>query len=96
MKKVLLVIFASLIANISFAQEVVQKNDSNKDLVILTDISKSKANDTLYILNNVNVSKDIFTKINPSDILTINVDKNTVIVDGIKYSGKFVVTTKEA
>ncbi|WP_313581835.1 hypothetical protein [Chishuiella sp.] len=95
MKKVLIVIFASLIANISFAQEVVQKNDTNKGIVCSTDISKLKANDSLYILNNVNVSKEVFTKINPSDILTINVDKNIVIVDGIKYSGKVVVTTKE-
>ena len=73
-------------------QEIASENDTIINIVYKTAIENNKK--PAYFINGILINEGILRTINPNDIATVNVEKENIEIENVKYYGKLYIVTK--
>jgi hypothetical protein len=73
-------------------QEIASKNDTIINVVYKNEIENNKK--PAYFINGILINEGILRTINPNDIATVNVEKENIEIENVKYYGKLYIVTK--
>jgi hypothetical protein len=73
-------------------QEIASKNDTIINVVYKNEIENNKK--PAYFINGKLINESILRSLNPNEIETLNVEKENIEIENVKYYGKLYIVTK--